>query len=235
MYRGLIHFHSYYSYDSILSMKQIINFALKNDLNFLVLTDHDTINGSLELKEYVKKNKIELEIIIAAEYKTEYGDVIALDIDFEITDMNFDNFVLEVKKQNGLILFPHPYVGHINIDKIAKYSDLIEIFNSRIDDINNHKAAELAKKYNKFVYFASDAHTEMSLKNSIIEFEKCASFKESLLKSKVNQITNYKNYNFEIIYSQLIKSVKHRNFRLFYSVMKRIIKQLITVRLFKVI
>ena len=50
MYRGLIHFHSCYSYDSILSIKNIVSFAIENDLNFLILTDHDNINGSKVLK-----------------------------------------------------------------------------------------------------------------------------------------------------------------------------------------
>ena len=129
-YRGLIHFHSRYSFDSILSIKSIVNFALSENLNFLVLTDHDTIEGSVKLKEYIENKGYDIEVLIAAEYCTEYGDVIALDIKYEIKDMNFNNFISLVKEQEGYILFPHPYVGHKNLEEIANQADLIETFNS---------------------------------------------------------------------------------------------------------
>ena len=46
-------------------------------------------------------------------------------------------------------LFPHPYVGHKNIEEIANNSDLIEVFNSRVSDEKNKKSLELANKYSK--------------------------------------------------------------------------------------
>ena len=167
MYRGLIHFHSCYSYDSISSIKSIVEFALKNGINFLILTDHDTIDGSRELKAYVDRNDIDLEVIIAAEYKTEFGDVIAAGIQTEIISMEFENFINEVRAQGGIILFPHPYVGHKSIEKIAAASDMIEVFNSRVPDELNQKSLELAIKYNKPIYYSPDAHAVCELKNSI--------------------------------------------------------------------
>lgn len=231
-YRGLIHFHSNYSYDSILSIRNIIQFALKENINFLVLTDHNSIKNSLALKKYIKDKKFDIEVIIAAEYATEFGDVIALGIDTEITNMTLDAFIDDVKNQNGLLLFPHPYKGHEKIELIAEKVDFIEVFNSRIDDESNKKALNLAKELNKPVYYASDSHNYLSLKNCIIEFNKNGSFLESLKKGNIVPISLIKSYYFEITLSQLIKAFKNNDLRLFVSLAKNTLTQILSLKIF---
>tara|TARA_B100000965_G_C19515330_1_gene723930 strand:+ start:474 stop:1184 length:711 start_codon:yes stop_codon:yes gene_type:complete len=233
IYKGLIHFHSKYSYDSILSIKSIVNFAIKRDLNFLILTDHDTIKGSQKLREYIKKKGHNIEVIIAAEYCTEYGDIIALDIKEEINDMKFNKFISSVRSQGGYILFPHPYVGHKNINKIAEHSDLIEVFNSRTNDKKNDESEKLAETYSKNIYFASDAHNKNSLKNAIVEFEKDGNIIDSLLKNKITLKSPQKTFLYEIYLSQIIKSIKHKNLKLFVRIFLSSIKNLILLRLIK--
>ena len=224
MYRGLIHFHSQYSYDSVVSIESIVKFALKNQLNFLVLTDHDTIQGSVALKEYIEKNNIPLEVVVAAEYATSLGDIIALDIKEEITNLEFDNFIKNVKEQNGLLLFPHPYKGHKNIEYIAKQMDMIEIFNARTDDASNLKAEKLASTYNKKTYYSTDAHNQKSLKHAIIELEKNGTLKESLQRSEIVPITKSKSYQYEVLLSQYVKAYKKKNLKLFISLSIHVIR-----------
>ncbi len=233
MYKGLIHFHSCYSYDSILNIEEIVVFAVKNKLNFLVLTDHDNIEGSIKLKQYIEKNSMDIEVLVAAEYNTEYGDIIALGIKYEIINMKFNFFVDEVKKQNGILLFPHPYKGHKNIDVIAKEVDMIEIFNARTDDMNNQKAVDLAQKYNKPFYYATDAHNYKSLQNGIIEFKKQGNFIESLLKSKIIIKSKNKSYLWETYLSQYIKSFKEKNIKLFILLIVRSIKNTLLLKIFR--
>ena len=75
-YKGIIHCHSLYSYDSMQKLKKFMNFV-KRKARFIILTDHDTIKGSVELKKYaVSKNDHDLAVPVAAEYKTEFGDLI---------------------------------------------------------------------------------------------------------------------------------------------------------------
>ncbi len=233
MYRGLIHFHSEYSYDSITSIKSIVKFSLKSNLNFLVLTDHDTIKGSIELKKYIEKNNIPIEVIIAAEYNTEYGDIIALGINKEILNMKFDLFVDEVRENNGLLLFPHPYKGHINIEYIAQKVDMIEAFNSRTDDKSNDKALKLSYKYNKPVYYASDAHNYNNFKNCIIEFNKNDSFLNSVMNNNIFPHNKHKTKYFEVLYSQYIKSLKTRNLKLFIQMSKSLLLSCAKFRIVK--
>ena len=231
IYRGLIHFHSQYSYDSILSIKKIVEFAIKEKLNFLILTDHDTINGAVALKKYIDDNNYNIEVIIAAEYNTEYGDIVALNISKEIMNMKFDLFIDEVKKQNGLLFFPHPYKGHKNIEYIAKNVDAIEVFNSRTDDESNKKALILSNKYNKLKYYATDAHSYTSLKNCIIEFKKDGTLVESLQNSIINPCDTKKTYYIEVLYSQFIKSFKNKDLILFKSLVKNLLFNIIKLKI----
>ncbi len=233
MYRGLIHFHSEYSYDSILKIESIINFAKKHSLNFLILTDHETIEGAKALKENIVKQNLDIEIILAAEYKTSLGDIIALGIETEITNMNFDNFIRQVKQQNGILLFPHPYKGHKKINYIAEKVDLIEVFNARTDDKSNEKALLLANKYQKNIYYATDAHNYNSLENAILEFKKLESFKQSILNTQIKQVTNKKSFEYEIVFSQFIKSYKSKSIKLFIYLIAKTIKKSIFLQFFK--
>ena len=217
MYKGLVHFHSCYSYDSVTSIASIVSFAEKNELNFLILTDHDSIKGSIALKNYIEEANINLEIIVGAEYKTDCGDIIAIGIDSEIFNMDFDIFVQDVKRQGGITLFPHPYVGHKNIEYIAEKVDMIEVFNSRVSDDLNFKATILANKYKKNTYFSSDAHLLFDLGNSIVEFKKNGDLINSILTSNMIKISEKKTKYLSVILSQLIKSVKKKDFNLFTS------------------
>jgi predicted metal-dependent phosphoesterase TrpH len=233
MYNGLIHFHSNNSYDSILKIKSIVNFALKNKLNFLALTDHDTISGSEKLKDYIDKNNINIEIIIGAEYLTEYGDIVVLNIDTEIQNRTFTEFINEVKLKKGVLFLPHPYVGHKNIELLAQSVDFIEVFNSRVTEENNDRAFQLAKKYSKPFYYASDAHTKKDLKNAIMKFEKRGDLVASLNRANITYKKLFKTTNFEVIFSQFVKAIKNKNIILFINLCKSFIVLLLKGKLFK--
>jgi len=232
-YRGIIHFHSKYSYDSMLSIERIVDLALKYELNFICLTDHENIGGSIALYNYIQEKKIPIEVIIGAEYNTSLGDVIALGIQKEIENLTFDNFMKEVKKQGGIVLFPHPYKGHKEVDYIASKVDMIEVFNSRVSDDGNLKAKELAQKFNIPIYYASDAHNQFSFNNSILEFDRKEDFLYSLLSSRIKCIVCKKSFYWEIIYSQIVKSYKKRDMKLFVAQLKSMLKLVLKLKLFK--
>ncbi|GAG07051.1 unnamed protein product, partial [marine sediment metagenome] len=87
-YRGIVHIHSRYSFDSMISMNTILNISSRENLDFVILTDHDTIKGSVALKRLAMNRRAKVEIPVAAEYRTEYGDVIAAFIKKEIVSRN---------------------------------------------------------------------------------------------------------------------------------------------------
>jgi predicted metal-dependent phosphoesterase TrpH len=167
--RGVIHLHSRYSYDSLLSPSRILITAQEAGWDFVILTDHNTIRGSQALRELARKKAPHIDIPIAAEYRTECGDMIAAFIEEEIVEMRLAGFVANVKAQGGLLLLPHPYVSHDDPERLAVAADLIEVANSRATPEQNHKALALAKRLGKPTYVASDAHLRCELGNAVVK------------------------------------------------------------------
>jgi len=223
-YKGIMHFHSRYSFDSLLTIKKIVKLALLQELNFLLLTDHDTTAGSRALKNEVENRGLAIEVPMAAEYHTEHGDVIAAFINDEITERRFDYFVEEVKKQDGLLLLPHPYRGHNEIDTLAAAVDLIEIFNPRVSREDNEKAEKLARKYKKQTYYGSDMHLESEFTNSMVVFKREGTLKDSLLTAKIRSLNLEPAREDGVILSQAIKALKKGKIRLLLSQLKSLLK-----------
>lgn len=232
-YRGIIHIHSCLSYDSVMKPEMIAKIAEENNLNFIIVTDHETIDGSIAVQNIIKKRNLNIEVPLAAEYKTSNGDIIAAFIKKEIINMEFDLFCREVKEQDGLILFPHPFKGHKNVDYIAKNCDMIETFNSRISKEGNNKAMELAIKHNKTKYAGSDSHSIREMTKTILSIDYNGSLKNALLGAKIDALNRYSSNQYDIIISQYIKAVKKRDIRLLASQTKRFIFQGLKGELFK--
>ncbi len=198
-YRGIIHFHSNFSFDGSITVGELINFAEKYDINFFALTDHDTIEGSLALKREVERKKANIEVIIGAEYYTDVGDIIALFIEKEINrHSNFYDFIKDVRRQDGLIFLPHPYRWHTKLDEIVNYVDRVEVFNIAHSEEIDKKALVLANKYNKKIYYGNDAHTINDLPNSIIEIKGSGTLKELLKDGEITQIVKKRVIRYEL-------------------------------------
>tara|TARA_B100001057_G_C22635373_1_gene866043 strand:+ start:252 stop:974 length:723 start_codon:yes stop_codon:yes gene_type:complete len=219
--KGVIHFHSEYSHDSVNSLDAIIDEAVSNDLDFLILTDHENIEGSIRLKNRVLERGLDIIVPVAAEYKTNYGDVIAAFINKDIKNMDFNSFVNEVRDQKGIIILPHPFEGHSEerLEEIVQKVDLVEIYNPRCTHIQDKKAKDLAIKYGKSTYYGSDAHLKKELCNVIVSID-CEHFEESLKNSLLEKpirplIFSKTIYRF-ITYSQIIKAFKRKSIRIFY-------------------
>ena len=215
-FKGIMHFHSRFSYDAMMTERQIVDFAVDQKLNFLLLTDHDRIAGSLALKKEVSNRKLEIEVPLAAEYKTEHGDVIAAFIQREISDMRFEPFVAQVRAQGGLLLLPHPFVQHTEVEKLALACDLIETFNGRASDSANGRAVELAATLGKPSYSSPDAHLLRNLGDAVVHFTQNGSLQSSLMASEITCGSPHKARQRDVIQSQYIKALKRRSPHLFY-------------------
>jgi len=223
MYRGIIHLHSRYSFDSILTINAILRICLREKLNFVILADHNTIKGSIALRKLAIRRGVDVEVPISAEYATEYGDVIAAFIKEEIRTSNFSELLREVKRQGGILLMPHPYHGHSQVEVVAEQADLIEVFNGRITPEKNALARELAKRLNKPGYFASDAHLAINAANVIVEVEKMVDLKESLLRKEIRPVKAEYTGRLEIPFSQFVKAIKILDINLLVSSFVRLV------------
>lgn len=223
--RGIIHCHSRYSFDSMLSTRSYLRIASKHKLDFIILTDHNTIEGAAALRKAAALHMPHLQVPLAAEYLTEFGDVIAVFLQSEIKTPNLAEFVREARAQRAILLFPHPYVNHKEIPRLAEACDLIEVFNSRSSPHENRRAAELAASVKKETYAGSDAHLAASLGRVVIELENRGDLKKSLLegrKSWAEETTP----QWEIAASRMIKALKRRELSLAWNLVRRGVRHL---------
>ena len=185
-----LHIHSKYSYDSFLSPEKIIRTAKKRGLDGIAVTDHNTVKGGIEA---LKINRDEdFQIIIGAEMKTEYGDIIGLFLDKEIRTSRIEGVIEEIKSQGGLSILAHPYRQYKNPEEIADKVDLVEGFNARSRKKDNARAYGLAKKFKKPVTAGSDAHLrfEIGRGRTIVDSE----VKEALEKGETKIEGNESSY-----------------------------------------
>lgn len=203
------HIHTGYSYDSFLDPKKIIENLLKNDYEQVVITDHNSIQGALEAKEYSQKQyRGKLQVIIGEEISTDIGDIIGFPIEKEIKQNNHINCMNEIKNQGGFICLPHPYKEHnyleIHKTNFLKQIDFVEIFNSRLDQYLNEFAERYANYYKKKMIIGSDAHLKNELNNTCFLF-KNQIFEIKILEKKYSSIMNIRK-------SQSIKYFKQREY-----------------------
>lgn len=202
------HTHTYHSYDSMMDPAKILSIASKRGLTHIVINDHNTIKGGMECKAL--NRNAGLEVVVGAEIATNAGDVTGIFLKEEINARQFSDVVMEIKKQGGLVILNHPYVGHnlseINFNGI----DLVEGFNSRVDYKKNMLAVELAKQHNKPVIAGSDAHIYSEIGRCRTNY----SVSDFLLPDSCEY---HRNPFYALTASQLIKSKKKKDFRIFTS------------------
>ena len=159
--RGLIHAHSWYSFDSLLPARAYLACARARHLDFLCLTDHGSIAGSQEL---ARRNRDPgLEVVIGAEYATDRGDVIGLFLRREIRARRWVDVVAEIHGQGGLVLLPHPYRHRPPDDGLWPDVDLVEVFNARTSLAGNERAREAAAQHGLPAIAGADTHTALEL------------------------------------------------------------------------
>lgn len=147
------HIHSHYSFDSILPIKKIIKISKRRNIDGIAITDHNAIKGAFEAKCQTNND---LMVIIGSEIRTEYGDIIGLFLNEEISSRIFVEVIDEIESQGGVIMAPHPYKSQIK--NYLKFVDIIEVKNARISENLNRMASEYARKNNSPGVGSSDAH-----------------------------------------------------------------------------
>ncbi len=224
--RGIIHCHSRHSHDSLVNISAYLNAARRHALDFIVLTDHDTIEGSLELADAARRILPRLQVPLAAEYNTSHGDVIAVFLKEDIASRQIDAFFAEARAKDALLLLPHPYVGHQETEAMAAQCDLVEVVNCRASAPANQRATALAVALGKRSYPASDAHFVHSLGIAIVEVQDLGSLRASLSHGQMRWRQPRLTGQFEYGASQLISAVKLKDMNRLKILAKRTVRRL---------
>lgn len=188
-----LHVHTIHSGDSIIKPHILVNYVKKRDLDGISITDHNNLNAYNSLKKIFEKE--ELILIPGMEIDTHIGEVIGLFIENEINtlDNNFFTIVKEIKKNNGLVVIPHPFDflrrNHLKMNLISEkiletYVDGIEIMNSRIILKSCVKKAEsFNKSHQLFETGGSDAHTPKEIGRGYTQINDLSDFSLNSIKN----------------------------------------------------
>lgn len=143
-YAGVIHIHTKYS-DGLGTIEGIAKIANRQNLDFIIITDHNTLKPLTDGKEGIYKNTL---VLIGDEVSTRAGHYIALNINKEIdTNMPTQEIINEVQRQGGLGFIAHPYWRRKKEWKnwdIENFTGL-EIYNISATMLNKNKLSLLLK------------------------------------------------------------------------------------------
>lgn len=159
--RGLVHVHTWHSFDSLLAPAAYLAYARRARLDFVAVTDHNTLAGSRALAALNRDPG--LEVVIGAEYATDRGDVIGLFLTDEVVSRRFDAVIAEIRAQGGLALLPHPYRGRDSDPERIAAVDVVEVFNARSSAEANASAAADAERLGVPGIAGADIHTTWEL------------------------------------------------------------------------
>ncbi len=107
LYRGVFHVHSTYSHDSKASLEFIRQTAKRARLDFVVVTDHNTLEG---MKSYKKEGDFSAPLLIFGnEISTVDGHLIALGVREPTPgDRSSENLIHWIHRQGGYAVLAHP-------------------------------------------------------------------------------------------------------------------------------
>jgi len=185
-----LHCHTFFSKDSILSPKKLIETALKKGIQGVAITDHDGVFGWKEAEFWAKK--LGAFLVFGEEIKTKAGDILGLFLKSEIKSKEPEKVMREIKNQGGIVVVPHPFhlVERFK-DELTKYLDLIdaiEVFNARHPfSFFDKKAFEFAKRHNLAMVAGSDVHSCFDVASAFTEIEGAKNleeFKKGILEKK---------------------------------------------------
>jgi len=124
-----LHVHTQYSYDGLITPKELVFYAKRRGLDGVAITDHDRIDGALRIAE-----ETDFLIIPGIEISTLNGHVIGLNLQEQISrGMTVDETVDKIHEANGIALACHPstyFKGSLRESHITSNFDAIEVINA---------------------------------------------------------------------------------------------------------
>jgi hypothetical protein len=223
-FRCLFHVHTRCSFDSVLSPATILAKARRLQIDVLIVTDHNTIQGSRNVQHLARGNPS--IVVTAAEYQSEKGDIIGLFLKEEIRSRLSQEITRQIHAQGGLVVIPHPYKGHALDDELLESADVIESYNARCSESDNARADQLAEQWSRPSIAGADAHCSLEISSTLNEFFADAPASESALREHLLH-TSHRIITEPVSplcrpYSQLVKSIKTKDPKLFLYQAKRL-------------
>jgi predicted metal-dependent phosphoesterase TrpH len=128
-----LHVHTCYSSDCTTTLEEAVIFSKKKGLNGIAITDHDTVEGALQLLG--KKNK-DLVIIPGIETSTNQGHILGINVTTTIpSNLTIKETIVKIHEAGGIAIAAHPsaiFKGGTGLDEriVSHGLDGVEVVNS---------------------------------------------------------------------------------------------------------
>lgn len=133
MYRADFHTHSTASPDGGIARAGYRRMLQEGKLDYIAITDHNTIGLALDLHAELGD-----KIIIGEEITTRSGEIIGLFLSEQISPMlSLEETIMRIKQQHAIVYVPHPFetvrsgINYADLTAIASEVDVIELHNGR--------------------------------------------------------------------------------------------------------
>jgi len=160
--RAITHIHTDRSWDSRTRIHRLADVLTHHRIELALVCDHNDFGGSLALRALTAERGLDLRVPVAAEIRTDQGDVIVAFDHGEPPPVEalstWPDLRDEVRRRGGLIWLPHPYQSHTGVEDLAAGADVIEVFNARCSGWQNERAAELCRRHGAVPAYGADAH-----------------------------------------------------------------------------
>jgi hypothetical protein len=156
-----LHTHSIASPDGGLTLKDYGDMLASKRLDYIAITDHDSIVFAQEAHE-----KFGDVIIVGEEISTQEGDLIGLFLrELVPPGLTASQAVRRIRRQGGLVYIPHPFetmrkgLRAATLESLGGAVDIVEFFNGRAIIQNKSSAAKRwAEQHTLPGAASSDAH-----------------------------------------------------------------------------
>ena len=193
MIRVELHCHTYHSIDSLMLPEQILKTIDQKGIDRIAITDHNSIEGALELASLAPDR-----IIVGEEVKTTEGELIAYFIKESVPkNLSSMEAIKALRAQKAFISVPHPFDQERSnhweeehLEEIVHLIDAIEVFNSRtLTREPNRMAKAFAARHNLLETAGSDAHTTGEIGRTTImcpKFEDAESMRQAIAQGEIH-------------------------------------------------
>lgn len=161
MYKIDLHTHSNNSPDGALLAQHYRDFLMKGRLDYIAVTDHNSISFAQKLHDELGDR-----IIVGEEITAKEGEVIGLYLTKAVpANLSIEETVRAIHAQGGLVYIPHPFetvrkgISEDALNRIVDNVDIIEVHNGRAIFQNKGALARVwSSRYDLPSASSSDAH-----------------------------------------------------------------------------
>jgi predicted metal-dependent phosphoesterase TrpH len=189
-----MHMHTEYSRDSRVGLAEFARLAREAQLGAVCITDHDTIEGGLALREMGTG----LQVIVGEEITTADGELVGLYLEKKVTPgLAAERTIDLIHDQGGLAYVPHPFSRnrrrHLRrsvLERVAPNLDIVEVFNAReVASSSNLRALEFARQHSLPGGVGSDSHRPSEIGRAYVDVAPFVTPQELLVALREGKVT----------------------------------------------